>query len=517
MSDIAPDAPETVDVADLTFDLKNPRLVEFDMTGHSGERDIVRTLWETMDVRELVMSIAASGFFRHEPVVVCREDDRNVVIEGNRRLAAVKLIRDAALAQEVGATIPDLPAEAREALSQIPVVFDTREHAWRYLGFKHVNGPAKWNSYAKSRYIADVRRQFGVELADIASQIGDTHQTVQRISRGLMVIEQAERLRVFDRKDRWRNHFAFSHLYTGLGYSHISDFIGLRPETEERMDPVPDTKLDELSELCLWIYGSKRRETPPRSSNARIRTFDSLTSCSATGRALQPCVEAAGLTLRTRPAVRRRRFSKSRCRPRRDTCRARTASFRPATTDLALAQNGQRRGQSCRRPLRTNGTQARSRQETARHGQRLMFKWPETPSPRAEANELADFAELEAWRQGSFSRTAFSKALVRLDDHDYTQGVPEEDADRTVVEDAYLETERRRDACRDGYPFEVADGGQVLRAEALSPDHWYSVSRDAGLLFDRCRIVDFADDIRTKVVDDIVAWTEAAETARLES
>ncbi len=60
MSDIAPDAPEMVDVADLTFDWKNPRLVEFDMTGHSGERDIVRTLWETMDVRELVMSIAAS-------------------------------------------------------------------------------------------------------------------------------------------------------------------------------------------------------------------------------------------------------------------------------------------------------------------------------------------------------------------------------------------------------------------------------------------------------------------------
>ena len=276
MSDIAPDAPEMVDVADLTFDLKNPRLVEFDMTGHSGERDIVRTLWETMDVRELVMSIAASGFFRHEPVVVCREDNRNVVIEGNRRLAAVKLIRDAALAQEVGATIPHLPGEAREALSQIPVVFDTREHAWRYLGFKHVNGPAKWNSYAKSRYIADVHRQFGVELADIASQIGDTHQTVQRMFRGLMVIEQAERLRVFDRQDRWRNHFAFSHLYTGLGYSHISDFIGLRPETEERMDPVPETKEEELGELCLWIYGSRRRETPPlvERQNPHLRQLD---------------------------------------------------------------------------------------------------------------------------------------------------------------------------------------------------------------------------------------------------
>ena len=60
MSDIAPDAPEMVDVADLTFDLKNPRLVEFDITEYSAEADMVRTLWEAMDVRELVMSIAAS-------------------------------------------------------------------------------------------------------------------------------------------------------------------------------------------------------------------------------------------------------------------------------------------------------------------------------------------------------------------------------------------------------------------------------------------------------------------------
>ena len=81
-------------VSDLTFDVKNPRLPEFGLTINSSEAAVARVLWDAMDVRELVMSIAASGFFRHEPLIVAREDGKNIVIEGNRRLAAVRVLID---------------------------------------------------------------------------------------------------------------------------------------------------------------------------------------------------------------------------------------------------------------------------------------------------------------------------------------------------------------------------------------------------------------------------------------
>ncbi len=149
---------------------------------------------------------------------------------------------------------------------------------WRYLGFKHVNGPAKWSSYAKSKYIADVHMTYGIALDDIAKQIGDTHKTVQRLFRGFMVIEQAERLNVFDRDDRWRKHFAFSHLYTGIQYSGISDFIGLRPENDESHEPVPTDKTNELGELFLWMYGSKKEHQPPviQTQNPHLRQLDAV-------------------------------------------------------------------------------------------------------------------------------------------------------------------------------------------------------------------------------------------------
>ena len=270
----------SIRTSDLAFDFKNPRLVEFDLTENSTEAEIIAVLWEAMDVRELALSIAASGFFQHEPLIVASEEGLNIVIEGNRRLAAVKILLDATLAHELSANVPKISEADKAALKRLPCLSSTREGAWRYLGFKHVNGPAKWSSYAKSQYIADVHRNFGVPLEDIAQQIGDTHRTVQRLFRGLMVIEQAERMQVFNREDRWRRHFSFSHLYTGIDYPGISTYIGLRPEANEEQEPVPHERKEELRQLCLWLYGSKRQEILPviERQNPHLRQLEAVVS-----------------------------------------------------------------------------------------------------------------------------------------------------------------------------------------------------------------------------------------------
>lgn len=254
---------EFLSVSELRFDYRNPRLPEFGLHSETPETEIIRILWDAMDVRELVMSISASGFFRQEPLIVAEEGGKHIVIEGNRRLAAVKLLLDPALVKKLAVPVRPLGEKARLRLNELPVMRSSRKDAWRYLGFKHVNGPAKWGSYAKSKYVAEVHRNHKVSLRDIGIQIGDTHGTVKRLYRGLMVIEQAERLKVFDRNDRWRTQFLFSHFYTGIDYPNISEFIGLRPEHFSSTDPVPHDKKVELDELCLWIYGSKKHETPP--------------------------------------------------------------------------------------------------------------------------------------------------------------------------------------------------------------------------------------------------------------
>lgn len=269
---------EWVDADSLHFDYENPRLAEYGVDEKLDEDEILDILWDAMDVQELVQSISASGFFEHEALIVAKEKRRNVVIEGNRRLAAVKVLRSPQLAAEKGWPVPRLTAAQRKSLDQLPVLFETREGSWRYLGFKHVNGPAKWGSYAKAVYIADVHKKYKISLEDIAHQIGDRHRTVQRLFRGLMVLEQAEREKVFDREDRYNSRLAFSHLYTGLDYDGIASFLGVASKEDESTRPVPKEKIKALGEMCLWLYGSRKEKREPavRSQNPHLRQLNAV-------------------------------------------------------------------------------------------------------------------------------------------------------------------------------------------------------------------------------------------------
>ena len=264
---------------ELLFDAKNPRLVELLDEDSPTQEDLALILWENMAIDELVMSISASGYFPYEPLIAIKENDHGIVIEGNRRLAALKLLLDPSLKKKVGATgIPKLGRKKQRDLLEVPVVLTTRTDAWNYIGFKHVNGPVKWDSYSKAKYIAEVHNNFGIPLTSIASQIGDKHRIVQRLYRALMVIEQAERTGVYHRSQRYKSHFSFSHLYTGLDYEGISSFVSLRSASTESRTPVPRSRLKHLGELCTWLYGDSTRELEPvvQSQNPHLRQLDEV-------------------------------------------------------------------------------------------------------------------------------------------------------------------------------------------------------------------------------------------------
>ncbi len=267
---------EMLPVEQLLFDKSNPRLVEFDSSG-GKEKDIISLLWDSMNVKELVLSIAHSGYFINDPLVVAVEDGQNIVIEGNRRLAAVKILLNPG---DYPWSIPEVEQARLDSLKKLPVVFMKREESWQFIGFKHVNGAVKWDSYAKARYIASVHNKHGIPLDEVAMQIGDTHKTIRKLYRGIMVIEQAEKKTEFKRDDIDRSKFSFSHLYTGLGYRGFSEFLDLKHENSNTDEFVPENKEKELEELFFWLYGSKKMARAPvlRSQNPDLRKLNTVVS-----------------------------------------------------------------------------------------------------------------------------------------------------------------------------------------------------------------------------------------------
>jgi len=84
--------------------------------------------------------------------------------------------------------------------------------------------------------------------------------------------------------DRWKQHFSFSHLYTGFDYAGIQEFVGLR-NGDYPQAPIPPERTDNLGELCVWLFGSKSRDRPPvvQSQNPHLRQLNEvLLSDSAT-------------------------------------------------------------------------------------------------------------------------------------------------------------------------------------------------------------------------------------------
>lgn len=268
----------TEKVGNLLLDPNNPRLAEFGIRPDAAQNELLEVLWKKMAVEEVAMSIAYSGYFEHEPLFVEQaEKGKFIVIEGNRRLAAVKLLLDAAQRKRLRATnLPAISKERAEDLQELPVIVTTREESWRYLGFKHVNGPATWGSYAKAQYIAHVHNEYDVKLEDIAAQIGDSNSTAERMYRGLMIVEQAEKARVFDRADIAKTRFYFNYIYTGMDYPGIKSFLGLGARGTTERKPVANVK--NLGDLFLWLYGSETQDIPSliHSQNPDLKHLDEV-------------------------------------------------------------------------------------------------------------------------------------------------------------------------------------------------------------------------------------------------
>jgi hypothetical protein len=267
---IPPRHTGTVPTELLDFDPANPRLVE-DGIKNPTDSQVILALADTADLAEVVESVAANGYIDIEPIIAQRMGNRWRVLEGNRRLAAIRILQKPALAKGTGISVPEISAENLKTLKEVTVYAVTSpDQAREYIGFKHINGPHKWDAIAKARFAADWYRnekRSGMTIEKIARRLGDGHDTVIRLVNGMFVLDQAEKTKVYDIKDRYPGkRFAFSHLYTALTRPGYREFLGLPEEwraDDPKPNPVPKQNLENLKQVLLWLYGSKSDEIKP--------------------------------------------------------------------------------------------------------------------------------------------------------------------------------------------------------------------------------------------------------------
>ena len=250
----------------LHLDPRNPRLPRDEDWSSCSEKTLLNEIYRRYNLIELANSMADKGFTpRHAEalLVVAKDDaeDEYVVIEGNRRLATLKLLTSAEFRKAVGVSSQWMElakrAESR-ALDPAPVIiYDKREHLDDYLGFRHITGPTPWRPEAKARFI-DRLLLSGESIGEVACRIGSNHRTVRRFAEAHSVYSQAlEKGLDMDQVEK-----AFGVFYNALDQAGVREYLGLglqkdihvRPE-----NPIPPEKLDNLVELVAFLYGDEAR------------------------------------------------------------------------------------------------------------------------------------------------------------------------------------------------------------------------------------------------------------------
>ncbi len=98
MLDYSPWPVKRLSVTNLLLDQQNPRLPQ--SGGALGQRQIIDELVTHDFVYELAKDIATQGYFPTEILLGIRDGDQLIIIEGNRRLAALKLLINPELAPQ---------------------------------------------------------------------------------------------------------------------------------------------------------------------------------------------------------------------------------------------------------------------------------------------------------------------------------------------------------------------------------------------------------------------------------
>ena len=273
-TDEAIKVPELTEVKDLLLDGENYRLPEEDY----GTRDQIKLL-EIMDrdfdLVPIGQSIADNGYFPGEPLVAVREPSgKCIVVEGNRRLAALKLLTQPEMRKH--SQYPDLWNELartlRHDVSKVPVlIYTNRSEPMKVLGYRHIAGTLKWDPLAKAKFVAFLVERKGREanFKDIGRETGSHSNTIRDNYIAYRIYTQATDSFDIDTSRMPENFGVF---FRALSSAQILRFIGLDKDRRpsQLKSPIPAGKRGRLEEIIGYIHGTK--EIPPVLHDSRQLT-----------------------------------------------------------------------------------------------------------------------------------------------------------------------------------------------------------------------------------------------------
>lgn len=187
-----------IDLDRIFLDPNNPRFTSLRWENISDEhisdenvqKETKRKLEEGFSINKLVDNIQINGFLPIDRIVVRKfADDKYVVLEGNRRICAAKIIMEMYLSNK-----ELVEQEVIESLQQIKCLVYTgsdKQASWIFQGLRHIIGIHEWPAYNKARLLVQLMEDENLSLTEVGKRFGLTAYGAGQWVRGYYAFMQA--------------------------------------------------------------------------------------------------------------------------------------------------------------------------------------------------------------------------------------------------------------------------------------------------------------------------------------
>lgn len=298
-----------VNIKLIEVDKKNPRLVPYLEDPNSATQlDLISVLYENFDTEVVAMSLVENGYFDEEPIIIIPNKipvnfsfssfrnepdklasaiqgliDKNeidfTVLEGNRRVSAIKLITNSELRKSLN--IDKIYPKTDEIsiiddISNIPcIIYESREDVSAYLGVRHIAGLLKWEAFAQAAYTASVIEQEmnkGLSISDSIKQVqkvvGDRSDKLRKQYITYKLFLEAKNNLEFNVRPIINK---FSLLTVAYNSASIREYLGVEGYSKVNLDTelITSDKYEEFKNVLTWIYGNIDTNEQPILTDSR--------------------------------------------------------------------------------------------------------------------------------------------------------------------------------------------------------------------------------------------------------
>lgn len=257
--------PQELSLASIFLDPNNPRFVgpnwqrvEDDKIDNANVQENTRMLLiRDHGAEKLRMNMEVNGYLPIDRVIVRKfKDDKFVVLEGNRRICAAKMIAPigtggAQVSEEVLSSVKTIPC--------LEYVGTETNAAWIFQGLRHITGISEWSAYNKARLLVEQMEQEHMNLTEAGKRFGLSAFGAGQWVRGYYAFKQAREESDYVREVDERSYPYFQELFSRSS-APVREWLDWREEEYKFKNPI------NFNEFVGWLYP---RRTDQEGSDAR--------------------------------------------------------------------------------------------------------------------------------------------------------------------------------------------------------------------------------------------------------